>query len=348
MNAPKEHQPPAVGLADILKATGCVISAGAAVTVGGVAALGTSGCSRDADEATAVPATETEAASEAAAEPAAPADPAASPAAPSAPAPQGQPAAAPGVDATGEIEEATSAGFIDMEAVRGALEEATSTDDLEIRLNEIYTGEHAILLRVRNEGNEQHTEAWEDLDDNGTIDEANDDKLFTLVLARPDEGGEEVAAAPSSAGNSTDVEARIVGHGANAHYTYVYPATYRPTGAFWTGFLLANLYRPRWGWVTPPARRVVIVNHVRAYRRTPRWAARRAATRSYFHRVRTVHPRWHPAKVRLSPARVRFRAAPPRPPAFRPAHPRVVAPPRPPRPRVAPPPPRPRFTGGGR
>lgn len=372
MNPTRERRTTTATLSGLLKTFYCVVSTGVIGAIGGIVMLSSAGCGQSDNAATEVPAAETQVA---AAEPAPPVQPAAPPvqpatppvqpaAVPAQPAPGAaaayvqpdvqaqdgaQPAApeAPAVGADGDVSEDSTSGFIDMDAVREAFEQATGTDDLEIRINEIYTGEHAILLRIQNVENEQHTEGWEDLDDNGEIDDASDDKLFTLILTRPADAAAPAPAAPAAA-NTTAVTARVEGHGANSYYTYSYPVTYRPTGAFWTGVLVGNLYRPRYVWVTPSARRAVIINHRRAYRLTPAWTARRAAHRAYYNGVRVRHPAWHPHRVVYSPARVRYRTVrrprpvivrPPRvvPRAPVPRPPRVVRP-RPPRPRVVRPP----------
>jgi hypothetical protein len=181
-----------------------------------------------------------------------------------------------------------AAGRINMEAVQQAFEQATDPSDFEIRVNEIYEGQHPILIRVHNVGQNQEVEGWEDLDDDGNIVDANDDKLFSL--SRP----------LSGQGQTT-----LRGHGSNSYYTHHYPMGY-PMGGFFTGYLMASmLTRP---YYTPMANRTRIVNHVRSYRSSPAWAGRTAANRGYMSRAR-ANPGFAAASRSYSPARNSFRGS---------------------------------------
>jgi len=130
-------------------------------------------------------------------------------------------------------------------------------------------------------------EGWEDLDDDGAIAEASDDKLFTLT--RGQQG------------------ATLQGHGSNSYYTHTYPPTYNPMGGFWTGFLVANMMRPGFGYYTSPARRSVIVSSVRSYRSSPGFAATRNANSAFFANQRATNPRFAASSRAYSPARQSFR-----------------------------------------
>jgi hypothetical protein len=392
MSELERHSRPAFfSIGEIARVAGCVIGGGAAVTVGGVVTIATSGCG-ESEELAPPPASETTAAqlneaqqySQPTPQPGAVAQQQAnapasagltqeqladilanlSPEQRAALGPNPTPAqigaliAPPEAGASDDLED-TTLGRINMEAVQAAFEQASDVEDFETRINQIHEGDHLVLIRVRNEQGATITEAWEDLDDSGQVDEQADDLLFSMTLAHQDR------------------TARLEGQGVNSYYSHEYPPQYTPpaAGGFWTGFIVANMVRPNWVYVTPPARRVVIRNNIRAYRATPGWIVHRRNTQAYYNRVALSHPRFRPAVVTVSPARRTFRYArrghgnfrpgPPPPPHVRiaaPPPPRVhITPPQPPRVHVtaprppsvhvhAPPPPRATVTihGGGR
>lgn len=182
-----------------------------------------------------------------------------------------------------------AAGRINMQAVQEAFEQASDPTDFEDRINQIYEGEHPVLVRVYNSGQNQLVEGWEDLNDDGQVTDASDDKLFTLTRGP---------------GNT----ATLQGHGANSYYTHAYPPMYSPMGGFWTGFLVANMMRPGWGgYYTPMGRRTTIINNTRAYRSSAAFASRQAANRSFFAAQRAGNPRFGAAGASMSAARQSFR-----------------------------------------
>lgn len=247
----KEHREPNFSLPEILKTAGHVAGAGMAATVGGVVAVTTSGCCGGGSSSS---------------------------------------SSSDSFNYEAWAETDGAAGRINMQAVQQAFEQATDPSDFEIRINRIYEGEHPVLIRVYNQGQQQMVEGWEDLDDSGTIVQTSDDKLFTLT--RGQQG------------------ATLQGHGSNSYYTHTYPPTYNPMGGFWTGFLVANMMRPGWGgYYTPMARRSVIVSNVRAYRSSPAYAATRNANRSFFANQRATNPRFAAASRNYSPARQSFRGS---------------------------------------
>lgn len=344
MKSLEKHQPPKIwGIHDIARVAGCVVSAGAAVTVGGVVTVSTSGCGdNEAEELTAPAAQELANAESFAPENLTPAQMAdiytnLTP----------EQQAALGTDYTPEQlmaavqqtppqinPEDTTLGLINMEDIQESIEQASDISDLEQRVNQVYEGDHVVLMRVRNEGGETITEGWEDLDDTGVISDNSDDMLFSFTLD-----------------NDTH-QAELRGHGVNSYHAQTYPPSYTPPGAFWTGYLLATTSRPRFVYVTPRARRPALVNHIQQYRTTPAWQAQRRANRQFYVQVRQHNPRWPRARVRVTPVRASFRAArrghgrfrpgAPRPPSV---HVNAPTPPRPPRPPsvhvTAPAPPRP-------
>lgn len=240
----KEHREPTLGIEDIVKSAGYVAGAGVAATVGGVVALGTTGCRCGGDR----------------------------------------------FDYEAWAETDGAAGRINMEAVQEAFQVATSPTDFEDRVNQIWEGENPILVRVYNSGQNQYVEGWEDLNDDGNIAQATDDKIFTLTRGP---GG----------------TATLEGHGANDYYRHSYPPGYMG-GGFWTGFLVANMMRPGWGgYYTPMGRRSVIVSNTRAYRSSAAFAGTRARNSAFFANQRATNPRFASSASRMSPARQSFRSS---------------------------------------
>lgn len=240
----KDHREPTFGLPEILKTAGHVAGAGVAATVGGVVVVGTSGCCGGS----------------------------------------GSSSSSDDFNYEAWAETDGAAGRINMEAVQQAFETANDPSEFELRVNEIYEGEHPILLRVQTVGQNQEVEGWEDLDDDGNIVDANDDKMFSL--SRP----------LSGQGQTT-----LRGHGSNSYYTHHYPPGYGFTGGFLSAYLMTSMmYR------TPFGRRSVITNHVRSYRSSPGWGARTAANRGYMGRAR-ANPGFAGAGRNHSPARSSFR-----------------------------------------
>lgn len=182
-----------------------------------------------------------------------------------------------------------AAGRINMQGVQEALEQASDPSDFEDRINQLYEGEHPVLIRVYNSGQNQFVEGWEDLNDDGNVTEGVDDKIFTVTRGP---------------GNQTTVQ----GHGANSYYTHAYPMGYNPMGGFFMGFLMANMMRPGWGgYATSPMRRTAIVNNTRAYRSSSAFATTQARNRGFFASQRATNPGFAAAARNHSPARQSFR-----------------------------------------
>lgn len=179
-----------------------------------------------------------------------------------------------------------AAGRINMQAVQEAFEQAADPTDFENRVNEIYEGENPILIRVHNVGTDQVVEGWEDLDDNGQITDATDDKLFSL--SRPLNG---------------QGQATLRGHGSNGYYSHRYPMGYSPMGGFFMGYMMGSMM-----YSTSFARRGAIVSHVRSYRGSPGYAGRRNSNRAFFSSQRT-NPGFAASRNSASPARQSFRGS---------------------------------------
>jgi len=242
----KDHREPSFDLPEILKSAGYVAGAGVAATVGGVVAVTTSGCCGGSSSSSSSSGSD--------------------------------------FDYNAWAETDGAAGRINMQAVQQAFETAQDPSAFELAVNEIYEGEHPVLIRVQNLGTTQSVEGWEDLNDDGMIVDGQDDKMFTL----------------SRGPQGTQLE----GHGANSYHVHRYPPTYNPMGGMMMGFMAGSMM----GYVTSPMRRSVIMSHTRTYRSSPAYASRRAANRSYFTTQRSTNPRWGASRGRVSPARSSFRS----------------------------------------
>lgn len=222
------------------------------------------------------------------------------------------------------VNEVSSAlGQLNMEEVSEAFAVSESIEDFEDKLNRIYEGAHVILVQSRTEANQVVTEAWEDLDDTGDINDAVDDALFAINVIRENQ------------------QARLVGRGVNSHYTRELPSASEVQGAFYRDFLLANLNRPDFRYQTPTARRAALQQLIQAHRASAAWRAQQRATRDYLRRIHRT-PRYTKAVAAISPARRAWRSKrrvaiplPPPPPRLKVRIPRN----HPARRRGAPPPP---------
>lgn len=80
-----------------------------------------------------------------------------------------------------------AAGRINMDDVQEAFKSSKSATDFEKRVNEIYEGDGLIFIRASRDGEQLVMEGWEDLNGNNSIDDAQDDLLFSIVKGTNDE-----------------------------------------------------------------------------------------------------------------------------------------------------------------
>ncbi len=79
-----------------------------------------------------------------------------------------------------------AAGRINLDAVKDALETSKDPSDFEKRVNEIYEGDNLVLVRVEEKGTQKIISGFEDLKNSNAIEEANDDKLFSISVDEED------------------------------------------------------------------------------------------------------------------------------------------------------------------
>ena len=80
-----------------------------------------------------------------------------------------------------------AAGSINLDDVQAAFKDSKSATDFERRVNEIYEGDGLILIRASQDGNSLTLEGWEDLNGNNEIEDAQDDRLFSIVKGTNEE-----------------------------------------------------------------------------------------------------------------------------------------------------------------
>ena len=125
-----------------------------------------------------------------------------------------------------------AAGRINLDDVQEAFKNSDSATEFERRVNEIYEGDGLVLIRAKQDGEQLTLEGWEDLNNDNTIDEANDDQLFAIVR-----------------GSNGDHEMR--GYHANGYYN-----SHFGVGDFLFTYLLISAITPRFGgyyYTTPPS-----------------------------------------------------------------------------------------------
>ena len=152
-----------------------------------------------------------------------------------------------------------AAGRINLDDVQDAFKDSDSATDFERRVNEIYEGDGLILIRASQDGEILTLEGWEDLNGDNTIDETNDDQLFSIV-------------------RGTDNEYDMRGYHGNGYYNSHFGA-----GNFlFTYLLISSLSGPRgYYYSTPPSRGTQIRNQRSTYRNSSAYGGQVQRNASY-------------------------------------------------------------------
>lgn len=170
-----------------------------------------------------------------------------------------------GLSAGEWLETDGAAGRINMDDVQQAYREAFGPGGkglswFEQRVNEIYEGDHLILIQSQRLADRVEVSGWEDLNDNKRLDENEDDKLFTITQELRDGGAYEVR-----------------GHGANAYYVQQ-----NPFDGFLTGYLLGQMFSGgRTVYVTPPPRQDELAAYRGTWRSGPGYRAQQSRNVEY-------------------------------------------------------------------
>ena len=72
-------------------------------------------------------------------------------------------------------------GRINLDEVQTSFKGAKSVSDFENRVNQIYEGDGLVLIRAEQTDTALVLGGWEDLNGNSSIDDAQDEKLFTIT-----------------------------------------------------------------------------------------------------------------------------------------------------------------------
>ena len=157
-----------------------------------------------------------------------------------------------------------AAGRINLDEVQDAFKKADNATDFEKRVNEIYEGDHIVLIRASQDGQNLTLDGFEDLDDNGVITDTTDDKLFSIL-------------------KDTDNNHRLQGHGANGYYNSGFGG-----GNFLFTYMLISSLSPRgYYYQTPPGRAGTIRNTRTNYRNSSRYRSQVSKNSSYFRKTKS-------------------------------------------------------------
>ncbi len=153
-----------------------------------------------------------------------------------------------------------AAGRINLDEVQEAFKKSESASDFERKVNEIYEGDGVILIRASSQGDSDLLlEGFEDLDKSGTIDDANDDVLFSIV--RRGENNE------------------LQGRGANGYYRSSFGG-----GNLLFTYLLFSSMGGRGFYNTSPARAGTIRSNRTSYRNSSGYRSQVSKNTSYFNK----------------------------------------------------------------
>ena len=150
-----------------------------------------------------------------------------------------------------------AAGRINLDDVQDAFKRSESVTDFEDRVNRIYEGDGIILIRVAQDGDRMHLEAFEDLDKNGEIGESSDDQLFSIVKDHD--------------------KHEMRGHGANGYY-----GSHFGTGNFLFTYLMFSSIAGRpYSYHTTPVRHSRIRQNRASYRKSATYGNQLKRNHSY-------------------------------------------------------------------
>ena len=180
-----------------------------------------------------------------------------------------------------------SAGRINMEAVNAALNNSNNPTEFENRINQIYEGDNPVLVQVVDLGDGQkEVSGWEDLNGNGLLDKANDDKLFSAVVG---EKGHE-----------------LKGHGSNSYYAHHH--SYGMGNGFFMGWMMGHMMAG--GYTTPAARTQTIIRERTVYRNSPAYGTQRQANSRFTNQQKAANPQaFNRASKTQSGARSSYKAS---------------------------------------
>ena len=158
-----------------------------------------------------------------------------------------------------------AAGRINLDEVQKAFEDAQSPTDFEKRVNEIYEGDGVVLIRVEQDGDYMNLEGWEDLNNSKQIEDASDDRLFSIV-------------------RNHNREHEMRGYGANSYYR-----SHFGVGDFLFTYMLLSAFTPMGGYyyATPIYRYDTISRDRTNYRNSASYRSQVSRNSNYFSKQKT-------------------------------------------------------------
>ena len=159
-----------------------------------------------------------------------------------------------------------AAGRINLDEVQKAFEDAQSPTDFEKRVNEIYEGDGVVLIRVEQDGDYMNLEGWEDLNNSKQIEDASDDRLFSIV-------------------RNHNREHEMRGYGANSYYR-----SHFGVGDFLFTYMLLSAFSPGFGgyyYATPTYRYDTISRDRTNYRNSASYRNQVSKNSNYFSKQKT-------------------------------------------------------------
>ncbi len=155
------------------------------------------------------------------------------------------------------------------------------------RVNEIYEGDHLVVIESKLVGDRADVSGWEDLDGDKQVKEGVDDQLFTISQEMKDNGG---------------YSSR--GYGANSYYHHG-PSL---VNGFLTAWLISSMFNGgRTVYYTPPIMYDSVHNYRNGYRSSPSYNSQKDRNRTYGSSVSTRFGSDATAKP-VSPARSSYQS----------------------------------------
>ena len=182
-----------------------------------------------------------------------------------------------------------AAGRINLDEVQEAFKKSESATEFERRVNEIYEGDGLILIRSSQDGDKLVLEGFEDLppppNGDGTIDEAADDLLFSIVKEN----------------NNNELR----GHGANGYYRNSFGG-----GNFlFTYLLLSSFSRGPYFYSTPRSRASSMRANRTSYRGSSGYRTQVSNNGRYFTRQSSNISRYNSTGRNVSGSRSKYLAS---------------------------------------
>lgn len=153
-----------------------------------------------------------------------------------------------------------AAGRINLDEVQEAFKDSKDASAFERRVNEIYEGDGIVLVRAKQNESGLTLEGFEDLNNNGEIDDTADDILFSIV-------------------KDSENRHRMQGHGGNSYYNRGFSGT-----DFLFTYMIISSFSGRggYGYSTPRGDYSRMKRDRNSYRGSSRYRSQVSKNSSYF------------------------------------------------------------------